>query len=240
MLPHLRPACGVAVGVVLICALGLIARYIATPLPLASPAASIPAYASARLIESDAPLPSEPPLLTDPALPSEPPLSSSDEGTDPGILLVRQCLVLAERDPLAAMEMAVANQLQDVDSGLAASLITQWARQDFDRAYEWTKAQEPGAWRDDMLARLACLCAQTDPIAAAHLVATDISAGRSQDEAVISVIHQWALQDLRGAGLWAQSLRDETLRQRASAEVAGVAAASSRLRLRELEMSRNE
>lgn len=231
MLSNIRPAHGVAVGLVFTCALGLLARYIAAPLSLTSPAASIPAHASAHLIESDAPIPSEPPLLTDPVLSNDPSLSSSEESVDHGILLVRQCLALSERDPLAAMEMAVAHHLHAVDSGLAASLIAQWARQDFDRAYEWTKTQEPGAWRDDMLARLAYLRARADPAAAARLVAIDISAGPAQDEAVISVIHQWALQDARSAGLWAQSLPDETLRQRASAEIAGLAAASSAAKL---------
>jgi len=225
MLSTMRPTHGVATGVAFACVLGLIARYIATPLPLASPAApapaSIPAHASAHLGEAAPPLASEPPL------PFEPRLSSPDEGADHGILLVRQCLAIAERDPLAAMEMAAAKQLHEIDSGLAASLIALWAAQDFDHAYEWTKAQESGAWRDDMLARLAYVRAKADPVAAARLVATDISAGSAQDEAVISVIHQWALQDTRGAGLWAQSLPDETLRQRASVEIAGLAAAPS-------------
>jgi hypothetical protein len=154
------------------------------------------------------------------------PSSSSADGTDPGILLERRCLAIAEHDPFAAMKMAVANHLQEVDSGLSASLIGQWAIKDFERAYEWTKAQEPGAPRDDMLARLAYLRAQTDPVAAARLVATDISTGPIRDEAVISVIHQWALRDARGAALWAQSLPDESLRQRASDEIAGLASAS--------------
>jgi len=227
MLSKMRLSYEVAVGVVCVCMLGLAVRYVATPLALTSPAASIPTHARAHLIESDAPRPSEPPLPIEPALSSEIPSSSSEKGADPRILLERRCLAISEHDPLAAMKMAVANQLQEVDSGLSASLIAQWASQDFERAYEWTKAQEPGALRDDMLARLAYLRAQqADPIAAARLVATDISAGPARDEAVISVIHQWALQDARAAALWAQSLPDETLRQRASDEIDGLAAIS--------------
>ena len=216
-----------AVGVVFACTLGLVAHYIALPLPPVSPAAPPPADASPTLSEYDAPLQSEAPLLTGLTLSSGPPLSPSAEQANRSILLVRKCLALAARDPLAAMDMAAANQLYDVDSGLAASLIVQWARRDFDRAYEWTKMQEPRAWQDDMLARLAYLRAQTDPIAAARLVATDISAGPARDEAVISVIHQWALRDARGAELWAQSLPDENLRERATEEIAGVATAFS-------------
>ena len=79
--------------------------------------------------------------------------------------------------------------------------MAQWAAKDFARAYEWTKTQEPSAWGDGILARLAFVRAQTDPIAAADLVATDMPVGRARDEAVFSVIHQWALRDARGAGL---------------------------------------
>jgi hypothetical protein len=229
MLSNIPPASVVTVAVVFACASGLVAHYIAAPLPDTSASiafAPAPAHASPPFIVPD------PPLLTDSALSNEPSLSSSDEGADHGILLVRQCLTLAERNPLAAMEMAAANQLHEIDSGLATSLIAQWAAQDFDHAYEWIKTQEPGAWREDMLARLAYLRAQADPIAAARLVATDMSAGRARDEAVISVVHQWALKDTRGAGLWAQSLPDETLRQRASAEVAALAASSAAIPIR--------
>jgi len=219
MLSNMRPSHGFAVGAVIACTAALLAHRFDVPLLLVSPATPPPTPISARVSDNL--------LKPAPPLPSEPPLSSSDESTDRGILFARQCLALAERDPLAAMEMATTNHLQDVDSGLAASLISQWAGQDFDRAYQWTRTQEPGAWRDDMLARLAYVRAQTDPIAAARLVATDMSASPTRDEAVISVIHQWALRDARGAAFWAQSLPDEILRQRASAEIAGLAAASS-------------
>lgn len=222
----MRPAHRIACGIVFACALGLAVHYIATPLPPPLPPASIATGSSAGYTQFGAPLSSEPRFLTQTALSSDLPESSSDESVDPGILLERRCLAIAERDPLAAMIMAVDNHLQEVDSGLSASLVAQWAMRDFESAYKWTKAQEPGAPRDDMLARLAYLRARTDPVAAARLVAADISAGPAQDEAVISVIHQWALQDARSAALWAQSLPDETLRQRASDEIAGLAATS--------------
>ena len=78
-----------------------------------------------------------------------------------------------------------------------------------------------------MLARLSYVRAQVDPVAAARLVVSDIPAGRARDEAVISVVHQWALKDARSALRWVQSFPDEALRQRASDEVAGVAATLS-------------
>ncbi len=231
MSSKIRPIHGAIAGFVFACGLGIIVRYVAAPLPPESAAsrslAWISADASAGVSETGAPLPSEAPYLADTAIRNGSPGSRVGDPADRGILLARQCLALAERDPLAAMEMAAANQLHEVDRGLAASLIAQWAKQDFSRAYEWIKTQEPSDWRDDMLARLVFVRAKADPVAAADLVATDMSAGRAREEAVISVIHQWALRDARGAGLWAQALPDETLRERASAEIAGITAASS-------------
>ena len=210
----MRPAHHVALGVVLACALGLVAHRVAAPGPLASPAAlptaSTSAHAPARPVESAAPLASAAPLL------------SPDKGADNRLLLARRCLALAERDPLAAMEMALANQLQKVDSGLLTGLIGQWATHDFDGAHAWIKTQEIGDWRNDMLGRLAYLRAQTDPLAAARLAVADISPGPARDEAMISVLHQWALRDPETARAWADSFRDDTLKTRALAEIQGL------------------
>jgi len=206
----MRPAHHVALGVVLACVLGLVAHRVAAPRPLASPAASptasIPAHAPARPAEPAAPL------------------SSPDKAADRRLLLARHCLALAERDPLGAMEMALANHLQDVDSGLLTGLIGQWATHDFDGAHEWIKTQETGDWRNDMLARLAYMRAQTDPLAAARLAVAEISPGPARDEAMISVLHQWALRDPEAARAWADTFQDDGLKTRALAEIQGLQA----------------
>jgi hypothetical protein len=151
-----------------------------------------------------------------------PPAHDSSPATSPRILLERQCLALAEHDPLAAMDLALKNKLCADDPGLITSLMMQWASHDFDAAYEWTKKQSADAWRDDILAHLAYLRAQTDPLAAARIVVTDIPAGPAHDEAVISVLYQWALRDAEAARLWAETMADGPLRDRALSEVAGV------------------
>ena len=207
----MRPTHCLALGVALACTAGFIALRSIVSHPPASPAAQAHAFVHP---------PASPSLLVRP-----PDLPSAQEPA-PRLLLARRCLELADTDPLAAIDMANANRLQDVDPGLIASLMTRWAAQDFDGAYEWTRTQETGAWRNDMLARLAFLRAQTDPLAAARLVVADISAGRARDEAIVSVVHQWALKDAEAADLWARSFDNELLRQRASAEVADIVAIS--------------
>lgn len=207
----MRPVHRVAIGVVLASALGILVHRAYAPRPLPSPA-------TARSRPARVPAPD--------VVPDAPPASSAELATSPRIQLERQCLALAEQDPLAAMEFALKHQLTADDPGLLTSLLMQWAARDFDAAYTWTKTQEAGAWRDHTLAHFAYLGAKTDPLAAARLVVADISPGPARNEAIISVVHQWALQDTEAAGLWARSLADETLRQRASAEVAALAAAS--------------
>jgi hypothetical protein len=153
--------------------------------------------------------------------------SASGDAASPRIELARRCLALADTDPLAAMESALAQNLTADDPGLLVTLVLRWASRDFDDALAWTKTQEAGAWRNDMLAHLAYLRAQTDPLAAARLVVANISPGRARDEAIVSVVHQWALRDPEAAAHWASSFDDETLRRRASAEVAALASSDT-------------
>lgn len=188
----MRPAHRIALGAVFACMLGLAAHRFTSPA-----SAATTARASASVAQ----------------------LSSPEKTPDDRLLLTRRCLALSERDPLAAMDMAVAKNLTDADPGLLASLVNQWAIKDFDGACKWIKTQESGAWRDDMLARLACLRAQTDPLDAARLVTAEILPNPARDEALISVLHQWALQDPETAEIWAGSFSDDKLKSRALAEL---------------------
>lgn len=210
----MRPAQRLVIGTVLACGLGVLVHRFATPRPLVS---------GTRPSHSDLTGAPEGPVDPSASLVS-PPAPSVEPAISPRIQLERQCLTLAEHDPLAAIELALKHNLTDDDPGLLTNLLMQWASRDFDAAYEWTKTQEAGAWRDNTMAHLGYLRAQTDPLAAARLVVADISTGPARDEAIISVVHQWALRDPEAAGLWAGALVDEALRQRAAAEVAGIAA----------------
>jgi len=174
---------------------------------------------------SSAPANPSPPstAISHPATPLAPsPAPSADTAVSPRLQLERQCLALAEQDPLAAMELALKDNLTADDPGLLTSLMMQWASRDFDAAYAWTKTQEAGAWRDNIRAHLAYLRAQTDPLAAARIVVTDISAGPARDEAVISIVHQWALRAPDEARSWVETFDQGPLRQRAENEINGL------------------
>lgn len=77
----------------------------------------------------------------------------------------------------------------------------------------------PGEERDRLLSRVALTRSKENPADAARLVAEWISPGEVQNEAAISVLHQWALQEPDAALAWAQLFSEENLRSRALKEV---------------------
>jgi hypothetical protein len=132
-----------------------------------------------------------------------------------------RCYELAERDPRAAVILALDTLPSDSHPGLLPNLTAQWAACDFRAAHEWVLQQRPSEWRNSLMARVAYIGSQSDPAAAARIVVEEISPGWQQDEAAISVLHQWALHDLNTAAAWAGAFPAGSLRTRALAEIEG-------------------
>jgi hypothetical protein len=132
------------------------------------------------------------------------------------------CLTLAQCDPRRAVQTAIDTDLCNTDAGLLENLTAQWAASDFSAAHAWVRQQDAGDWRDDLVARVAFAGSQSDPAAAAQLVVGEMSPGPRQNEAAISVLHQWALRDLDAAAAWANSFPDGSLRTRALSEIEGI------------------
>jgi hypothetical protein len=133
------------------------------------------------------------------------------------------CLQTAETDPRSALEIAGHNDLKEMSAALTAGIVQKWAKQDFSDASNWVKDRPPGEGRDQMLQRLALVESETDPAAAASLVAEQISPGPVQNEAVISIVHQWAMQDMNGASEWVALFPHSAIRDRAEEELTGIA-----------------
>ena len=208
----------IAPGVVLACALGLGIHRIVTHRSLPSLAARPPS-------SSPAPPVGPAPSFSPPAYVPSPPAETAPASA-PGarIDLVRSCLRVAETDPLAAMEMAIAQKLTAEDPGLLSALILRWAERDFSDALEWTRTQPRDPTRDDILAHLAFLRSQGAPAAAAEIAATEIAGPRARAEAILSVVHQWAQRAPEAALAWSAQLADADLRRRALEDIATVQA----------------
>jgi len=132
------------------------------------------------------------------------------------------CLDLAQSDPRRAVDTAIDTRVCDTAPGLLSNLTAQWATRDLAAAHDWVRQQEAGDWRDELTARVAFAGAQSDPATAAQMVVTEMASGPQQEEAAISVLHQWALNDLEAAAAWANSFPAGSLQKRALAEIEGI------------------
>jgi len=133
--------------------------------------------------------------------------------------LSQACLQMSESDPRGAIQEAINYQLHEVDNGLLENLTAQWATEDLSAACDWVTRLPTGPLRDRLMLHVALVWSKNDPAEAARLVLNQIPAGDNQNEAVISVVYQWALQDKEDAKAWVRLFPEGALRQRALNEI---------------------
>jgi hypothetical protein len=132
-------------------------------------------------------------------------------------------LQIAESNPAEAVRTR-SRYVTDEKSNAGLEALTQrWAERDFPAARDWALSRNAGAPRDQLIARLAYVQSQTAPFDAATLVVENVPEGRTQTEAVIAVLHQWALRDLAAAEKWVEQFPESELRTRAVNELSGIA-----------------
>lgn len=136
--------------------------------------------------------------------------------------LANVILQMASSDPAQAIE-AARQYLSDKGEDLLPSLAVQWADKDLTAALAWAESLPAGDQRNELMARIAFVESQSAPAAAGARVLAELPPGPVQEEAVLTVIHQWSLKDLAGAWGWVQRFPEIPLKQRALAEVAVVA-----------------
>ena len=132
------------------------------------------------------------------------------------------CLAVAQEDPRRAVTLALAHGAdQGDDGGLLECLTMQWCEKECSTVLDWVREQPPGEWRDRLLARASFVLSKSDPAEAARLV-SNLEPGNLQDEAVMAVLHQWALKDSAAALQWAEGFSEFALRDRALVEIANL------------------
>jgi len=127
------------------------------------------------------------------------------------------CARVAESNPAGAVLLA--ERYAGGCSNLLENLVHQWADQNEPAARAYAMNKPPGDERDRLFSRVAFTRSKENPADAAKLVAEWILPGEVQNEAAISVLHQWALLDPDAALAWAQLFPEESLRNRALKEV---------------------
>jgi len=129
---------------------------------------------------------------------------------------------IAQADPAAAV--ALAEKLDFGSSnGTLENLAQQWAGRDFGATLDWAIQQPAGEQRDQIVSHIAFVQALSDPAAAANLIVAQIPPGPAQDEAAMSVLQQWGMQDYQAASDWVNQFQAGPLRNRALAELSGIA-----------------
>jgi hypothetical protein len=135
--------------------------------------------------------------------------------------LRRICCEWAGFDPRGAVENAIAWELEEVP-GLLEALALQWASADLDSARQWAEMQPASEFRSELVARIGFAMAQDDPASAADYVLRGCSDRLVTDEALISVLHQWALKDLDAARTWTKAFTKGKIRDQALQDFSGV------------------
>ena len=132
----------------------------------------------------------------------------------------------SERDARAAFLYAFGRRLTPSITYQRDLLFQRWAAADFEGAEDFTDRLPAGGAREALLGLLAMEAMRIDPGQAAAIAMGEMSPGESQTEAVISIVHQWAIKDHAAASTWVAGFPVGELRERAKGEIAGVAQSS--------------
>ena len=132
------------------------------------------------------------------------------------------CLQLAQTDPAEAVRIREQYVPDNVPNLALEGLVQQWAEINLSAALAWTLARPQSGQRDGLIAHLAFVESQTAPAEAVDLVVDQISPGPAQNEAAMSVLHQWALRDFAAASAWVEQYPEGPLRERAVLELTGI------------------
>jgi len=129
---------------------------------------------------------------------------------------------LANTDPARAVALR-ARYAPTVESDSALENFTQqWAAQDLSAALDWALARPAGRQRDLLLERIAFIRAQTAPSDAARLITDHMSPSSAQSDAVVTILHQWALRDYSAAQEWTTRFPEGPLRTRVTEDLATI------------------
>jgi hypothetical protein len=134
------------------------------------------------------------------------------------------CNEVASTDAARAVRTVEQLGLGEHTEAMLQNFAERWAAQDFASAKAWVMAQPASEHRDNLLARIAFTQSATVPAEAAKLVAEQIPPGSIQNEAVISVVHQWGTRDMAGAVSWVEFFPSGLLKEHAEQELSGIAA----------------
>ena len=147
-------------------------------------------------------------------------VSKMPPGDERDDVLQAVCYGLAQKDPARALDLA---QSLQQPSSVMENIVQQWSGSDLPSALTWVNNQPDSDERNEMIQRVVLVLAPSDPADTAGLIFEQMPAGSAQDEAIMTLLNQWANKDLKAAALWVENnLSNSPLRDRALAELEGI------------------
>jgi len=143
-------------------------------------------------------------------------LASLENRADQTIAVEGAAAQIARTDPAGAAEISQYFRVR-LDNGSLEHLVQIWTEESPADAVNWISARPPGRERDRLLARIAYVRAQSNPLEATSLVLDFLPAGAARDDALAAVARQWAMRDPDAAAAWAEQLPPGALRTRSPA-----------------------
>ena len=131
-------------------------------------------------------------------------------------------LAIASSDPTGAIQLRERFSLDTYTSSALENVVQSWAEKEPATALDWATALPASDKRDALISRIAFVLSSSQPAAAAWLVAEEIAPGETQNEAVLSVLHQWTRKDPEAALAWINRFPDVPLREIALEELAKI------------------
>jgi hypothetical protein len=132
------------------------------------------------------------------------------------------CTEVARTDPKEALRLAQDYRIDERNDEILPNLTRRWAELDASAASDWVVQQPPGEKRDRLILSIAETLVNNSPTRAAKFILQQIPPGEGQNQAVLSILPQWALVDMPGAKAWAELFPEGSLRDRAMEALNGV------------------
>jgi hypothetical protein len=100
--------------------------------------------------------------------------------------------------------------------------VRQWATKTPEAAASWVSQIADKNLRDKLTAAICVEWSAKDPMAAGTLAVTSLNAGRTQNDAVVSIAQRWAKQDFNAAAAWVKRFPEGALKRDASESIAAI------------------
>jgi hypothetical protein len=131
------------------------------------------------------------------------------------------CLSLSQTNAAAAVERCAQSEFDAEGEAGFQGLFQTWAQSDPASAGEWLDAQPASSRTDALRQRYVHVLAKTDSEQALRMT-QGFTFTAHRDEAILTVLHQWGLQDSHAARDWVENQAPDGLKARALAEIEGI------------------